>query len=120
MKKFLKGIILSIAVLSLIGAGAVPPPFPFVTYDDASKLQSGPAVPACANGGVVVQLGESWRVLSWPSRDLFIHFDANGAPDFAYLTVGTSGAINVKRVITVDEGRRLYPTGCEYGDEQDA
>ena len=118
MRRLLLGGLALLFLVSSVGA-ATAPPFPFLTYADATV--TSPAVPVCENGGQLVQLGEAWRVISWPERDLFIHLDETGNPDWAYLTVGQSGGtITVKRVLPVEEAKRLYPTGCEYGDEKDA
>jgi len=98
---------------------ASAPPFPFRTYTDATLTSQ--IVTVCENGGQLAQIGPEWRVISWPERDLFIHLDSTGTPDWAYLTVGQAGGrITVKRVLPVEQAKRLYPTGCEYGDEKDA
>ncbi len=122
MKRWLLGGLALLFFISSVGAtvgAATAPPFPFRTYADATLTSA--MIPVCENGGQMAQIGSEWRVISWPERDLFIHLDGTGTPDWAYLTVGRAGgAITVKRVIPVEEAKRLYPTGCEYGDEKDA
>ena len=118
IRRVLLGGLILLALISSVGA-ATAPPFPFLTYEDAEVTSA--MVPVCENGGQMAQLGPEWRVISWSDRDLFIHVDGTGTPDWAYFTVGQAGGvITVKRVLPVDEAKRLYPTGCEYGDEKDA
>ena len=118
MRRLLLGGLALLFLVSSVSA-ATAPPFPFRTYADATMTSA--AVPVCENGGQMAQLGPEWRVISWRDRDLFIHLDGTGTPDWAYFTVGQAGGtITIKRVLPVEQAKRLYPTGCEYGDEKDA
>ena len=118
MRRLLLGGLALLFLVSSVGA-ATAPAFPFRTYSDLSV--TSPSVPVCENGGEMTQLGPEWRVLSWVDRDLFIHFDSTGTPDWVYLTLGQAeGEISVKHVLHIDEAKRIYPTGCEYGDDKDA
>ncbi len=117
MKRILAALIL-LATVSLASA-AEAPPFPFQRYDQV--YPAAPPQRICENGGMlVVAVASEWRILSWPSRDLFIHFGSDGNADWAYLTVDKGdGVIRVTRVLPAVEARALYPSGCEYGDERD-
>jgi len=118
MTKVIGAIVL---VLSLLGtvAAATAPPFPFTRYDQVPLTAQPQRI--CENGGMLIEaVANEWRILSWPSRDLFIHFGADGNADWVYLTVDKDdGVIRVKKVLPASEARVLYPTGCEYGDELD-
>ena len=116
-----KIISVAVLVLNLLGVAnaASTPPFPFIRYDQVPIAQS--PVRVCENGGQLVEVVvNEWRILSWPARDLFIHFGLDGNADWAYLTIDQGdGIIRVKKVLSAAEARTLYPSGCEYGDERD-
>ena len=119
MKSFVIAVSLSLLLVTLAFSASAPP-FPFQRYDQVPI--AAPPQRVCENGGMLVEaVINEWRILSWPSRDLFIHFGPDGNADWAYLTVDKDdGVIRVKRVLPAAEARVLYPTGCEYGDERDA
>ena len=110
------------ALLIATPAFGAAPPFPWARYSDVAAVNGVRVMgPACGGAVLFILIGEDWRTLSSPTKDIFLYMPSDGL-GFAYLTEGSGsdGIITVRRVMTHDDMRRLYPDPCTYFNEVSA
>ena len=99
----------------LMLASTVVPPLPYARYDEVLGVY--PVGEVCGGAATRLDVGKQYVIFTSKDRDIFMHIGPDGEYDYIYFVKGeaSDGRINVKRAMTVEEARRLYPSGpCAY------
>lgn len=109
---------ISLAAGIMLIAASIVPTFPFTNYGDVQGVR--PTGQMMCSNTVAVLEATNWRIFSTDTRDIFVHYDLAGEPDFVYFIVGYSGApITVRSALTIAEARVRYPDACAFFVEKD-
>ena len=126
MKRFLLALFVAVSlvalpytvVLEFRASATNVPPLPYARYDEVIGV--APEGEVCGGAAMRLSVGRQYVIFSSKDRDIFMHIGPDGEYDFVYFVMGEAqdGRINVKRAVTVEEARRIYPSGpCAYFSE---
>ena len=95
------------------------PAFPFKQVDDVIPFVMG-MQPTCEGEAGIVGLVNGWRIITHDSgRDLFITWNESGGGWVYAVQVEDDKSLTVKLVLSLDEARKRWPSGCEWYQERE-